>query len=313
MSAAEPQCASRVLLVRPAAFAYDEATAATNAFQQRLSGVAPAELAARARGEIEALAGRLESAGVAVVMLEDDPEPPRPDAAFPNNWFSTHADGTLVLYPMRAASRRREVRRDALEAVAARHGLRIERVVDLTGLAERGEFLEGTGSLVLDRPRRLAFACRSPRTTEAAAHEWAGHLGYELAFFDATDAAGRAIYHTNVCLAVGARFAVACLEALSDAEQRSRLAERLRAGGRELIDIDRGQMAEFCGNVLELRGAGGEGLLALSERARRGFRRDQIDSIERHVELVAAPIETIETCGGGSVRCTLAELFLPDR
>jgi hypothetical protein len=296
-------------MVRPACFGYDPETAGSNAFQRRPDAAEAGALAARARAEVEGLAAALESAGVRVALAEDTPEPPKPDACFPNNWFTTHADGTLVLYPMEAASRRLEVRPELVEQVALREGLAIARELDLRAELLPGEFLEGTGSLVLDRPGRVAYACLSSRTSERALARWAELLGYEAVTFRAEDAGGRAVYHTNVCLALGTRLAVCCLEAAAEREQLER---RLREGGREVVAIDRAQMAEFCANVLELRGREGGAVWAMSERARRAFRREQLARLEADGQVVAVPAETLETVGGGGVRCTLAELFLPE-
>lgn len=307
----EKQCADAVLMIRPARFGYDEQTAATNAFQQRIELVAAPEIARRAAAEIDGLARRLDDAGVRVVLAEDTPRPAKPDAAFPNNWLSTHADGTVVLYPMQASNRRAEVRRELVAELSEREGFAVERVIDLTPLAERGEFLEGTGSLVLDRPARVAYAGLSPRTTGEALKVFSERTGYQVVCFRAEDGLGRAIYHTNVLLSLGERFAIACFDALPDPDERKGLRTRLEESGRDVVAIDRAQMAEFCANALELRDRAGEPLLAISERAQIAFTRPQRAVLERHARFVTAPLETLETCGGGSLRCTLAEIFLP--
>jgi hypothetical protein len=228
---------------------------------------------------------------------------------FPNNWVSFHADGTAVLYPLLAPSRRRERRPELLDELARKRGYRLARVVDLTHLEERAQFLEGTGSLVLDRAQRVAYACRSPRTHDAALAEFGRELGYETCAFDAADRDGHAIYHTNVLLSIGARFAVLCTGALRDADQRRRVVERL-AAHREVIDLSFEQLHSFAGNLLELR-AGASPVIALSATALASLRGNQRRALEAHGELVAADVATIERHGGGSVRCMLAEVALP--
>jgi hypothetical protein len=303
----EPQTTARVLMIRPACFGANPETAATNAFQRPGERASP-ELLARARAEFDGLVAALRAHGVEVLVLDDTPAPEKPDALFPNNWVSFHADGRVALYPMQAPSRRAEVR-PALLAELARLGLAGERrLVDLRAEAD-GAFLEGTGSLVLDRVDRVAYACLSPRTSERLLARFGELFGYAPFPFRAVDARGVAIYHTNVMLALGRRFALACLEAVRDARERRALEERLTSGGRELVAITLAQMDEFAGNALELRARDGGALLVLSARARRALRADQRAVLERHTTLVSAELATIETYGGGSARCMLAELF----
>lgn len=310
----EPQSASAVLMIRPARFGHDPETALSNAFQRAPEpDLDPEESAGRAVREVEELARRLAAAGVRVVLLDDTPVPPKPNAAFPNNWISTHADGTVVLYPMQPASRRPELRRELVAELEGREGFCVERVVDLSPLAEREEFLEGTGSLVLDRPARIAYACLSARTTRAALEHFAERMGYRAHAFRAEDEGGRPIYHTNVMLTLGTHFAVVCLAALPEPDQRDELRARLEQSERDIVEIDFGQMHSFCANLLELRTRGGELLVALSERAHSAFRAEQLERIGRHARLLATPLDTLEELGGGGVRCTLAELHLPER
>ena len=303
------QCAGALLMVRPRAFAFNAQTAHSNRFQQR--GSEP-DVAARALAEFDGLAAALRAEGVPVRVAEDSVEPAKPDAVFPNNWVSFHADGTVVLYPMQAENRRLERRADVFEAVAEL-GFRPTRTVDLTSHERAGRFLEGTGSLVLDHRARVAYACRSPRTDEAVAREWGAALGYELELFDAADAAGAPIYHTNVLLSIGTRFAVLATPTLA-AGDRARIVERLRHG-RELIEIDETEMRGFAGNVLEV-GSWDEHLgdlhvLAMSRTARRALAPEKYARLSAAVDTVlAAPVDVIERHGGGSVRCMLAEVFL---
>jgi len=307
LQAGERQCASAVLMVRPARFGANPETAESNRFQR--PGVRPGDADAALR-EFDGLAGRLADAGVDVQIAEDTPLPVKPDACFPNNWVSFHADGTAVLYPMMAPSRRVE-RRTELFDVLRRNGFRIARTVDLSALEARGEFLEGTGSLVLDRPRRVAYACRSPRTTPAALSDFAATLGYRVVAFEALGPGGLPAYHTNVLMAIGERFAVVCSAAIPDEKRRAAIVGELQAGGHEVVDIDSAEMNGFAGNLLALKAQAGEPLIAISEAAWQALAPPKRQRLERHGTIVAAPIPIIERLGGGSVRCMIAEIFLP--
>jgi hypothetical protein len=304
------QSAPAVLLVRPAHFGHNPLTAASNVFQQRPGALQTnGELhpGARARAECEALCDALRSAGVRVCLIEDTPEPPKPDAVFPNNWISWHADGTVVLYPMMAVNRRAERRLDIVAAVSEQLGFERRRLLDLSGQEQRGRYLEGTGSLVLDRIERVAYACRSARTDESVVREWAALMDYEPLVFDASEGE-QPIYHTNVMLAMGTRWALVCTEAISPID-RSRVRERLQRSGRELIEIPRAALRAFAGNILELAPPGRR-VLALSAKARGALSEHEGWSRLRACvdEVVAVDVPTIERIGGGSVRCMLAEV-----
>lgn len=305
----EAQSASAVLLVRPAAFGFNAEAAKTNAFSSESSDP---EIRSRALAEFEGLARRLSDAGVEVLVLDDRPEPATPDAVFPNNWFSTHADGSLVLYPMATAPRRLERRLAEVQAVLEAEGFAVSRVVDLTGHETQGRFLEGTGSLVLDRPGRRAFAGRSSRTDPAVIAEFDEALGYSTFLFDSRDRAGKPIYHTNVLLSLGTEFAALCSEAVAP-EHQDELARRIEDSGRAIVELDFDQLRRFGCNLIELRNSAGQAVIALSEAARSALRPDQLRWLERFGELVAAPVPTIEAVGGGSVRCMIAEIHLPRR
>jgi hypothetical protein len=302
------QTTSTVLMIRPARFGANPETAASNAFQREPESRGPAVLA-RARAEFDALVGVLRASGVEVVVVDDTDVPEKPDAVFPNNWVTFHAGGTVVLYPLLAPSRRREVRLDVLEELGRRGAFAQRRLVDLRHRDEREGFLEGTGSLVLDRVARVAYACLSPRTSREMLARFARELGYEIVAFGAFDARGVAIYHTNVMMSVGRTVAVACLEAIRDLAERRAVGSRLEASGHELVPLTLAQIDEFAGNTLELRSREGKALFVLSERARRSLRRDQIDVLQRHGRLVSSELDTIETHGGGSARCMIAEVF----
>ena len=307
----EPQTTASVFMVRPARFAANAETAGTNAFQSAAPGASSPALLGAARREFDGLVAALRAEGVEVLVVEDEPEPPRPDAVFPNNWISLHGDGTAVLYPLLAESRRLEVRLDVLERLEERGLFARRRLVDLRPRAAALGFLEGTGSLVLDRVARRAYACLSPRTARPALEAFCAELDYRPVAFHAADARGVAVYHTNVMLALGRALAVVCLEAIDDARERAAVEHSLVETGHELVSITRAQMGEFAGNVLELRGAGERALWAMSSRARRAFTPGQLQALARHGTVVDSALDTIESHGGGSARCMIAEVFSP--
>lgn len=307
------QSAACALLVRPACFGYNIQTARSNHFQGQPSAAAERDARALARIELDGVAAALRAAGVDVYVAEDTADPVKPDAVFPNNWVSWHRDGTVVLYPLSAPNRRDERRAELLERAAAHSGFPRRRVLDLSAHEREGRFLEGTGSLVLDHVRRVAYACRSERTHEALVHEWSRLLDYEPVCFDACDAVGRALYHTNVMLAVGTQWVVVCADAIATAD-RDRVLGRLRASGRELIEVSLSAMQCFAGNLLELApaAAGAERrVVVMSARAAAalGAEGDAWPRLRAAVdELIAVPVPTIEALGGGSVRCMLCEI-----
>ncbi len=309
----ETQSAATVLMIRPVRFSANIETQASNRFQARDSADAPQNAQADALAEFHALESALRTAGVDVRVFEDTLEPHTPDSIFPNNWVTFHADGTVVLYPMLAPNRRHERRADILEALSAREGFFTSRIVDLTHYEGDGKFLEGTGSLVLDRVNRTAYACVSPRTDLDVLGDFARQLDYDVVSFEATDSTGFPIYHTNVMMSVGARFAAVCSAAIRQ-DARPAVLERLRTGGRELLELSYDQMHAFAGNMLELRTCAGASVTALSQRAVESLSPQQRAFLERHTgAIISVPIPTIERLGGGSVRCMLAEVHLPRR
>jgi hypothetical protein len=306
------QSAHGVLLVRPARFGYNSETAGSNRFQQPAHWPDTAERACR---EFDALAAVIEAADIDVCVVDDSAEPVKPDAVFPNNWVSFHRDGTIVLYPMQAPSRRAERRMDVVAAVEQRLGFARRRVLDLSGEERNGRALEGTGSLVLDHVQRVAYACGSARTDASLVRAWSRQMNYQPVPFDARGADGSRIYHTNVMLSIGSRWAVVCAECI-DAADRERVLHSLAASGRDLIQIPAAAISAFAANILELRGGRARGsddaVLLLSEQARAALQAAGARAWERLVagveRVVAAAIPTIESVGGGSVRCMLAEV-----
>jgi hypothetical protein len=309
----EQQSAADVLMIRPLQFAGNPQTADSNRFQHSATHLSAAQVQTAALREFEALAEALRAAGVSVHAFDDTPQPHTPDSIFPNNWVSFHADGTVVLYPMLAENRRQERRSDLPEALSSRLGFRVARVLDLTHHEGGGKFLEGTGSLVLDRRHRVAYACVSPRTDLDVLGDFAQQLDYDVVSFEAMDAGGAAIYHTNVLMCVGERFAAVCPDCIRESE-RAAVLGALRATGHELVELSMEQLGAFAGNMLELRSSRGGSLVAMSHTALQSLSVQQRATIERlGGPIVAAAIPTIETLGGGSVRCMLAEIHLPKK
>jgi hypothetical protein len=311
-SGQEPQSARTVLMVRPASFGFNPQTAASNAFQQAAGSSGGGETQRLALGEFDGLAAALQRAGVEVLIASDTPRPAKPDAIFPNNWVSFHVDGTVALYPMLAPNRRAERREEILEQVVREGRFRVSRTVDLTHREAEGKFLEGTGSLVLDRAHRVAYASLSPRTDLDVLGEFAQLLDYELVTFEARDEAAQPVYHTNVAMAIGTGFALVCGEAIAQPPHRDAVFNKLRADGHDIVDITQRQMQEFAGNLLELAPASGH-VIALSTTAWSSLGLAQRRILESHAEVVPVAIPTIERIGGGGVRCMLAELHLPKR
>jgi hypothetical protein len=308
---AATQAPAAVVMIRPAAFQPNPETAADNAFQS--AGVADVaerqSVAAQAQVEVAVVAAALRGEGVGVVMFDDREGIDTPDSVFPNNWISTHDDGRVVLYPMAAPSRRRERRGDVVEGLRERYG--VSQVLDLSPIELEGRYLEGTGALVLDHVHRIAYMARSGRANEAVLDQWCEAMGYTAEVFDTVDQAGQPIYHTNVVLSIATDFVVAGLDNIPDPAERARIAARLGETGRDVIEIDRGQVAEFAGNGLELTGSRGR-IFTLSTRALAALRPDQIAAIETSARILAIGIPTIER-SGGSVRCMLAGIHLPPR
>ena len=311
------QCASAILMVRPRHFGYNAQTAGTNRFQRQgpEGRASAAEVSQHALREFDAFAAALTAEGVKVCVVPDSDMPRKPDAIFPNNWVSFHADGTVVLYPMHAENRRAERRPEIIDAVVRDTGYEVRRLLDLTRHESEGRFLEGTGSLVLDHRARIAYACRSPRTDESVAREWAREMGFELELFDAADESGTPIYHTNVLMYVGTRVAVVNVDAIAPAD-RSRVSGRLVGAGLDVIAIDHAEMRAFAGNMLEVGSwdeyLGDFTILVMSETARHALATRKYARLYASVDAVLAlPIDVIERHGGGGVRCMLAEIFLP--
>jgi len=309
-SARESQLASAVLMIRPAKFESNPETAESNRFQGE-TDASPEEQHAAAVEEFEALAVALEDCGIEVLRFDDTLEPHTPDAIFPNNWVSFHADGSVVLYPMEASSRRRERRPDIIEALVSDFGYVVTQVIDLSHHETAGHYLEGTGSMVLDRAHRIAYASLSTRTHLDPLGEFAQRMDYDIVAFDATDKSGVPIYHTNVLMNIGEELAVICDEAIAKADQRTAVLEQLTQTGHKIVPLGFDQLESFAGNMLELQPEAGGRVVAMSAQARQSLTDSQREIIEQNATIVSTAIDNIERLSGGSVRCMLAELHLP--
>lgn len=308
------QAPSAVILVRATRFLPNPATAADNAFQRDVpEGESPEELSVRALAEMDAVAEALRGVGVRVHVFEDH-DHTRPDSVFPNNWVSTHAGGSVAVFPMYASNRRHERRTDVLEMLKSQY--RVQTVVDYSGLEPDGIFLEGTGAMVLDHVSRVAYVARSHRADTHVLERFCTDFTYEPMAFDAVDSDGVPVYHTNVMACVGTEVALVALEMIPDEARREQVRERLTVNGRRIVELSERQVREFAGNAVELCGRTPEGrgryVLAMSARARRSLRPEQVALIEESCEIVAVDIPTIELAGG-SVRCMIAGIHLDRR
>ena len=295
----ESQLASAVLMIKPVRFESNPLTAASNLFQGRNKS-SPEQQQRDAGAEFERLAAALETGGIQVMRFDDTEEPHTP-----------HADGTVVLYPMEAENRRTERRPDIIDSLANEYGFQVREIVDLSHHEQNGHFLEGTGSLVLDRVNRIAYACLSSRTHLDVLGDFAQRMDYEVVAFDAVDKDGAPIYHTNVLMNVGEELAVICAEAIPRADQREAVIQSLEGSGHEVLTLTFDQMHAFAGNMLELRSSSGQRVIAMSEQARDSLTESQLEKISTYAQIISAPIENIESSAGGSVRCMLAEIHLP--
>ncbi len=294
-------------MIRPVNFGYNEQTAESNAFQN--ANADQRQVQEKALAEFDAFVQLLRDNGVDVTVIEDTPEPHTPDSIFPNNWVSFHEDGDVFLYPMQAENRRLERREDIIRKLEER--FKVNHVIDLSRFEKQGQFLEGTGSMVMDRENKIAYACLSPRTDEEVLDTFCVHAGYKPVLFNAVDQNGKAIYHTNVLMAVAAKYVVICLDAISDDEEAERVIDAIAESGKEIIAISFEQMNHFAGNMLEVYNNNGESLIVMSQAAWDSLDDEQKEVLSSFSKPVYADISTIEKNGGGSVRCMMAEVCLP--
>ena len=307
------QTTNTILMVRPASFRMNEQTAVNNYYQQELSGMLPASINAKAQEEFDTFVEKLRAVGVEVVVIEDTKEPDTPDALFPNNWISFHENGDVAIYPMFAKNRRLERREDVLEVLEGK-GFLIENVIDYSEAEEEEIFLEGTGSMILDRQNRKAYCALSPRADEELFIEFCEDFEFTPVIFEANqtvDGQREAIYHTNVMMCVAETFAVVCLDSIDDKKEKKNLLKHLKSDKKEVIAISEEQVTQFAGNMLQVRGNNDERYLVMSTSAYESLTNQQLKNLEKHTKIVHSSLQTIETCGGGSARCMMAEVFLP--
>ena len=303
------QITDTILMVRPVAFRMNEQTAVNNYFQKDLTADNVNE---RAQAEFDEFASKLKKVGVNVIVVNDKLEDDSPDSIFPNNWVSFHENGDIGLYPMFAENRRKE-RRLEYFARLEEEGFKIKNIVDYTEAEEHDLFLEGTGSLLLDRVNRKAYCALSPRADEDLLIEFCEDFEFTPVIFNANQSVGgkrKAIYHTNVMMCLAENFAVICLDTIDNAKERKNVLKHLKEDGKEVITITEEQMHEFAGNMLQVQGKNNK-FLVMSARAHGSLNKDQIAKIEKHCEILSSDLHVIETCGGGSARCMMAEVFLP--
>ncbi|WP_405572807.1 citrulline utilization hydrolase CtlX [Winogradskyella sp. Asnod2-B02-A] len=306
------QTTNTILMIRPVSFRMNEQTAVNNYFQEDLN-LKNAEINIKAQEEFDAFVEKLRSVGIDVVVEEDDKLNDTPDSIFPNNWVSFHGNGDVAKYPMFAENRRRE-RRDEVFIRLEEEGFVIENIVDYTSAEHEGFFLEGTGSMALDRENRIAYCALSARADEELFIEFCEDFEYTPVIFTAYQTVkGKRlpIYHTNVMMCLAETFSVICLDSIDDKKERKNVVKHLKQDGKEIISITEAQMHQFAGNMLQLKGENEQRYLVMSEAAHKSLTPHQISSIEKHCPIISSSLETIETCGGGSARCMMAEVFLP--
>ncbi len=308
----QPQATSHILMIRPVRFGFNEETAPSNAFQNAILAAQTKDVTqAKALEEFEVMTSQLTAAGIDLLVYDDTAEPYTPDSIFPNNWISFHQSGKVVLYPMQAPNRRLERRLDIVEDLKNR--FHVEEIIDLTYFENEGKYLEGTGSMVFDRRYKIAFACLSPRTHSEVLDAFAEATGYKIVKFNASDANGQAVYHTNVVMCIGDAFAVVCLQAIADPDERLLVREELEKTGKQIIEITLEQMNSFAGNMLLVYNKRGEKLLVMSTQAFESLTPKQRDEIDDYAVLLHADLSVIEANGGGSARCMMAEVHLPEK
>ncbi|MBU2526136.1 MAG: amidinotransferase [Bacteroidetes bacterium] len=303
-----------ILMIRPIRFRMNEQTAVNNFFQTQ-TDLLPNTVNAKAQKEFDDFVVKLRAVGIRVLVVQDTEDPDTPDSIFPNNWISFHENGDVALYPMFAENRRLERREAILEQVEA-EGFSIENIVDYTAAETENIFLEGTGSMVLDRENRKVYCALSPRADEDLLIEFCEDFEYTPVIFTAYQTVNNQrlpIYHTNVMMALGDRFAVVCLDAIDDKKEKKNFVEHLKQDNKEIIAITEAQMHQFAGNMLQVKNTEGKPYLAMSEAAYKSLTAIQIKSLEKYSSLLHTHLETIESCGGGSARCMMAEVFLPKK
>ncbi len=305
------QTTNTVLMIEPAAFGFNAETAQNNYFQVNSEN---AETQSKALAEFNAFVEKLRSKGIQVITVKDTLEPHTPDSIFPNNWISMHNDGRVVLYPMNAVNRRWERREDILQML--KKNFQVKEIVDLSAPENEGKFLEGTGSMIFDHDNKLAYGSVSLRLDEALFREFCEKFGFKPIIFHSFQTAGGKrlpIYHANVMMCVADQFVVICLDCIDDENERRMVVDAIVNSGKEIVEIKEDQMHQFAGNMLQVSNNEGKKFLVMSQSAYQSLMPNQIQQIKKYSEIIYADLETIETNGGGSARCMLAEVFLPKK
>jgi hypothetical protein len=308
------QTTNSILMIRPVAFRMNEQTAVNNYYQKVLDGLSPETVNAKAQEEFDTFVNKLRIVGIDVLVVNDTIEPNTPDSIFPNNWISFHESGDVVMYPMFAENRRQERREDILELLEDKGFEMNEFITDYSSAEEDGFFLEGTGSIVLDRENGKAYCALSPRADEELFIEFCEDFDMNPIIFEAFQTVNgerKLIYHTNVMMCIGDTFAVICADCIDDKKERKMVLDSLKSDGKEIILITEAQMSNFAGNMLELMGSDERRYLVMSNSAHQSLTKKQIAQLEEHVTILSSSLDTIEACGGGSARCMMAEIFLP--
>jgi len=311
MSKNRQQTTSTILMVRPANFGFNEQTAENNAFQVRETKLTKKQIHKKAIEEFDVFAEKLSKKGINVVVAKDSAKPVKPDAVFPNNWISFHQEGTLITYPMYAPLRRTE--RQAHIVKMIENTFEVDTKIALEDYEKADVFLEGTGSLILDRVNKIAYACLSPRTNALLMNRFCELTGYKKQVFHSVDGNGQDIYHTNVMMAMGESFVVICLATIKNKKELERLKKKFKATKKQIINITLDQMNSFAGNMLQVKNAKGKTFLVMSTQAYKSLNKKQIAQIKKHTDIIHSSLNVIEQFGGGSARCMMAEVFLPKK
>lgn len=305
------QSTTTIVMVRPDHFGFNPQTAETNPYMHDAAEMHKdaQEIRALALQEFDHAVQTLQKKGIRVLVLLSKADVVTPDAVFPNNWFTHHEDGKLVLYPMLTPNRRLERQKEALVKLINDEGIAVSSTLDLTAAEEKGHILESTGSMVLDRVHKVAFAMASPRTDKMEFEKWCELMGYEGVYITTPKSHETEVYHTNLLMSIGTDFAVVCFEVIEDEQMKQHVVDRLKALGKEIIEISLEQVYTYCGNILELRTQDEKNVIVMSETAKNAFRQDQLEKLAVHGEIVMVRIPTIEQVGGGGIRCMMAEIF----
>jgi hypothetical protein len=307
------QTTNSILMIRPVAFRMNEQTAVNNYYQKVIDGLLPETVNAKAQQEFDTFVSKLTAVGVDVIVVEDTLNPDTPDSIFPNNWISFHENGDVALFPMFAENRREE-RREELLDILEEKGFIIENIVDYTSAEEDGYFLEGTGSILLDRANGKAYCALSPRADEELFIEFCEDFDLNPIIFEAFQTVNgerKLIYHTNVMMCLGETYAVICADSIDDKKERKMVLDSLKGDEKEVVLITEDQVNNFAGNMLEVKGANDRRYLVMSTSAHKSLTKKQVAQLEEHVTILSSSLDTIEACGGGSARCMMAEIFLP--